>query len=60
MQRFDQEEFIRFSKENRQWLRKCRIQHAEYRLIKSETEEERNFWQRVIDMNEDEHVKRDT
>jgi hypothetical protein len=39
-------------KQDRKWLRKQRISHAEYQKSIAKTDEDKQFWQQVIEVNQ--------
>jgi hypothetical protein len=46
-----------YLKQDRQWLRPQRINHAKYELERASNEQERQFWKDVISANEDENAR---
>ena len=40
---------------DRQWPRRCRIEHARYQFSLAENEDERDFWTQVLIANLDDH-----
>jgi len=46
-----------YLKNDRQWLRLQRINHAKYQLTKATTEQACQFWKDVISANEDEGIQ---
>lgn len=43
-----------YLKNDRQWLRRHRLSHAKFQLMKATTEQERQSWEDIISANEDE------
>ena len=42
---------IEYLKSDRQWTRRCRIAHAKYQKSAATTDDDRHFWQLVIEAN---------